>query len=83
MLDTLNYHVNTHMYLLKEFDVLSETSVLLLEAAQDLISQLTDMLLQWIAAIQTLPEAKRKKGGRRQFIFDAYIIISTLIEVCP
>ena len=52
--------VSTYTYLSKEFDVFSEASVLLLEAAQNFISQLTNMLLQWIAAVQTLPEAKSR-----------------------
>lgn len=46
------------MYLLKELDVFSEASVLLFEAAQYLTSELTHMLLQWIATVQALPEAR-------------------------
>ena len=64
-----NYHIHVHVdpllgckiattctYLLKELYVFSEASVLLLEAAQDLISQLTHMLLQWIATVKPLPK---------------------------
>lgn len=66
-----NIHVcrptSYYMYLLKELNVFSETGILLLEAAQDLISHLTHMLLQWIATVKPLPKTIYR-GKRVQYL---------------
>ena len=53
-----------HAYLLKELDVFGEASVLLLETAQDLVSHLTHMLLQWIATVKTFPKTTQCRGEK-------------------